>query len=261
VFQSHGHRFLALIVFAVLALFATTLAQAAVYSVTEYPFDYSPSDGGPAVGVQGDYPTGWGSGSFAASGLGVSKYYVPLQQILDYTPTIGELDSISFWTKSSNVLSAGDWFVQMYTVKQTGDPGSWYGYRINAEPYLANNISETSNTWTQWQTGSGSNQLTFAVNGNGAYGDPVLSQLSSGQAGVPANRQIEYFDIATGTPWATGFTGEVDGLSVTFANPNGGSDTVNVNFEPVPEPATLLVWSGLGAMGLALAWRRRRQAA
>jgi MYXO-CTERM domain-containing protein len=29
----------------------------------------------------------------------------------------------------------------------------------------------------------------------------------------------------------------------------------------VPEPTTLLVWSGLGAMGLVAAWRRRRRAA
>jgi MYXO-CTERM domain-containing protein len=30
---------------------------------------------------------------------------------------------------------------------------------------------------------------------------------------------------------------------------------------PVPEPSTLLVWSGLGAVGLGTAWRRRRRAA
>jgi len=29
----------------------------------------------------------------------------------------------------------------------------------------------------------------------------------------------------------------------------------------VPEPTTLLVWSGLGAMGLVMAWRRRKRAA
>jgi len=29
----------------------------------------------------------------------------------------------------------------------------------------------------------------------------------------------------------------------------------------VPEPTTLIVWSGLGAVGLAAAWRRRKRAA
>jgi len=29
---------------------------------------------------------------------------------------------------------------------------------------------------------------------------------------------------------------------------------------PVPEPSTLVLWSGLGAMGLIAAWRRRKRA-
>jgi len=43
------------------------------------------------------------------------------------------------------------------------------------------------------------------------------------------------------------------------------TDTDNIKFAgdlgPVPEPTTLLVWSGLGAVGLAAAWRRRKRVA
>ena len=61
--------------------------------------------------------------------------------MLGYIPTIGEIQSVSYYTKTSHAEASGDWFLQIYTVKQaSGNYGSWYHDIINAEPYLANKL-------------------------------------------------------------------------------------------------------------------------
>jgi hypothetical protein len=37
-------------------------------------------------------------------------------------------------------------------------------------------------------------------------------------------------------------------------------DNVKIDASPVPEPSTLALWSGLGAIGLLMTWRRRKRA-
>jgi hypothetical protein len=264
---------------AVVAIIMTAGPVAAdeVLNLTLNPNDYFDAAGvsSAAVGVTGDYPAGFGPGSFQASGVGYVKYGLSgsiLQSELGFLPTIGEIESMSYYTKNSTggyVESNGDWFLQIYTNKQSsGNYGSFYHDIMNAEPYLANNLNAPLNTWNQWQTGSGANQLTFGINSNqlGANGDPTLSQVTGDSA--YSSQTIEVIGLATGSGWASGFNGEVNGLSMTFRDPsNGGADTVNVFFEPlnsqsVPEPSRLIGILSLCGVGLiGLVWRRRRWAA
>ncbi|MGO8747642.1 MAG: hypothetical protein ACLQNE_16850 [Thermoguttaceae bacterium] len=205
-------------------------AVASTIDVTVYPSGTNLSapilwDGTPADGVQGSYPTGWWSGSFAANGTGYSKYgfsATQLENILGFDPTIGDLVSNSYYTKTNRTTeSAGDWFLQIYTTPQTsGDYGSWYHDILNAEPYLANNLNAPTGQWNEWQTGSGPNQLTFGINGNqnGAYGDPTLSSVRTNSA--YDTQTIAWLSLATATKWQSGFTGQVDGLSFTVTVPS-----------------------------------------
>ena len=43
-------------------------------------------------------------------------------------------------------------------------------------------------------------------------------------------------------------------------NPSGYEHAFLLTPPTVPEPSTLLIWSGLGAMGLIATWRRRKRA-
>jgi len=108
----------------------------------------------------------------------------------------------------------------------------------------------------------------------GDYGDvPAISEIQSygaggtwsapAVAGPPGAGVRDYFPpdwIWHDAPWST----VSEGHYVLFrtVNPIGSYPSPSDgNGGAIPEPATLLVWAGLGAMGLVAAWRRRRRQA
>lgn len=210
-------------------------------------------EGTQAVGVVGDNAPDWSPGCFEAP-QAYSKYGFAPADLFGRAVTVGELASISYFTKkdSLHTAGAGDWFFQMYTQPYDGSPGSsWYGNRINAEPYFSENLTETAGQWTQWVTDAGqNNRLRFFDSSNGYYGsytDGFLADLTGDSA--YANQEIMVFDVALGTAWASGFDGRIDGLAIELTD----GELANINF--VPEPVTLGL---LAAGGLALLRRKRK---
>ncbi len=176
--------------------------------------------------------------------------------------TIGELASISYWTNKSTGHSGSDpadWYLAVYTEVNNSLPnhGSWYGKRINSEPYFAQALTETPGTWTQWTSSGPTNKLRFYDSTNnlyfGSYSDGFLADLTSGSL---ANEKIQLISMQTGSAWANGFTGLLDGLRIETSN----GDIGQVNFEAIPEPAFFQMGALIGMSGLGLLRLRRRSA-
>jgi hypothetical protein len=182
-----------------------------------------------------EYATGFAPGSWQANATVAgekSEYYVSPQMLFGRDVTIGELSDISYFTmkNTTHTEDAADWYINIYTKPDSNLPvhGSWYGNRIGSEPYFSENLVDPCNTWNQWVTEAGqNNRLRFFDSTNnyfGSYTDGFLSDLT----GNPAykNQQILLFSIQTGSAWANGFTGLVDGLSIRLTSANVGQ----VNF-------------------------------
>lgn len=198
-------------------------------------------------GVTQDGAPGFATGSFASNGAAKTDMYFTPEAMFGHTVTYGDVASVSYWTKKASTHAADlvDWFVVMYSKPYAGDMSTptWYGDRVGAEPYLSMNLNDPANTWNQWTTDAGDNQLRCYESTQGApgatfgsYTDPdCISRLAgnalSGQA--YAAHEILYFSIQTGSCCAAGFTGQVDGLRVEL---NSG-EVVNLNFEPFLQPA------------------------
>lgn len=200
--------------------------------------------------------------SLAASGDGKNQFYIGAETLLGSPGlTIGDINSISYSTKKSGGASSPDWFIQIYTSPYAGSPGSsWYGNRIQAEPYLGANLDAPGGQWNDWTTNSGTNSLNWGDSSDGDFGAGIgnwadLKQTSVlGGSGTYGDASVLFFTFGTGSGWANGFDGQIGPITVTFTN---GTGTI-INFEAstpvVPGPAGLA-----GLLGLAVVGRRRRR--
>ena len=240
-------------------------ASAAITNVTLYP---SYSGAFNVAGNGADAAPGFSSSSWQQSSNVKGELYIPASSLFASPVTIQSIASISYWTNKSTTTADPDWSLMLYTAA-TGvmDSASWYHSRLNAEPYLTGTPAVTPGIWHQWSTNDALNPLRFYdANRNGGifgtYTDPTLTDLQAGAVTWQNNAVVDYsqepinlFSLQTGSAWANGFTGLVDGLTITLVN----GDVANVNLEAVPEPASIIVWSLIGLAFGGVAWRRRRK--
>ena len=214
-----------------------------------------------------------GSGSWQANGTAKSSIgFTPADLGFSSTITISDVESIDWSTfKTTTGGSAPDWYLTVYT-QPSANPlnnngSSWYGLRMTFEGLYANNFSNPANQWNTYSTDPGTNQLTMIDSNTtnfGFYGAPTLQDIQANNGLIDwstyptssSTATFDYDDVAilafvleTGSGWASGFDGYLDSFSVTV-----GGNTTTIDFEPIPEPASLSVL----AMGALAVLRRRR---
>jgi hypothetical protein len=223
-----------------IALVIFTLATVAIGQSTTN-ITVTPSYPGVAniSGIMLDSSPGFQFGSFQSNGtVGKTEMYFTPAQLFNRTITISEIDSMSYWTKtgSTHAVDPRDWYLVIYTDPYDGDVSSatWYGDRIGTEPYFSANVNDPLNTWNQWTTDLGDNQLRFFESTQGAFGsytDPHWSTFKTGNAlsGLPyAGHTILFFSFQTASSWFSGFTGQLDGFRIELTD----GSVATVNFEP-----------------------------
>jgi hypothetical protein len=229
--------------FMVFCSFAVSVAGQTTTSIVITPLTsvFGTPDGNHVVGVSGDFAPGYHFGSFASDGMAKTDMYLPADDLFGREVTLGEIASITYWTKTGATHSTDfrDWYLNIYTKPYSGQlGGGWYGTRIGTEPYFSANIVDPANTWNQWSTEVGNNYLRFFESTYGYFGgyaDPHYDSFITGTSlagsrgpGVAyASQPILFFSPQTGSSWASGFTGQLDGLRIVL---NDGS-VANVNFE------------------------------
>jgi hypothetical protein len=154
------------------------------------------------------------------------------------------------------------------TVTVGAGPSSQGPYDGSEDTYIGvvNNSSQTVNSLGL--SAPHANDI-FGFDGDGidTFGAPSnSSDTSDGGYGGP---QGYFTNIVLGTPNDTGTVNFVGGIAaggytyfslegnLTSSSFSGGTVTTS----SVPEPASLVAWSMLGALGLAWQWRRSRKAA
>ena len=241
---------------AALILSAGSYAAAVTTQIDVTP-SMVPDETAPRVNF-GDAPTGYGPNSWQGPATGKTNWHARYQADGDAlsalfpddaaSMTINDLSEISYYTKRpSGTQSGRDWWVQIYTRPQSGN-SEWYQERF------INNYNDHTDTgnWVNYSTTSG---MTFNHNGskvgtNDANGEMTLSGLQTNYG----TELIEMISVQTNTGW-DGYDGYMDGLQISLINGNVGQ----VNFEPVPEPLTMLgVFSGVVGIGAYI--RKRRTA-
>lgn len=258
-------------------------------NITIYPGENS-AGASDALGVPNNSAPGFSSGSFQANGNAKSAVRISADALFgsDSSVTVGDLLALDYWT-NQDVPASGtpvNWYIAMYTVADQINDDDWYGRRLNFEPYFSANRQEADNQWEQWSTdgvGSGNENKLRVFDANrgdsgpvfGTYTDPFLSDLTSGQINWSdysnayvddifdySDEEIWFIDISTGSSWAAGFDGLVDGFSISWNDGSGNTLTSTVNLEAravaVPAPPMLvLTLIAFGALGLLSLQRRR----
>ncbi len=238
----------------VVALTVPTLAVAAVspaQAATNTVIKVTPASGlqsATTQGVEGDAPTGFGTGSIraAATTAGAkSEFSFSAVQLFGRDEvTMDEIASISYRTKMGTAHSGAnpqDWSLVLYTEPYAGDlsTATWYGDRYGAEPYFSANLDDPADMWNTWSTDGATNTLRFYESTAGApgatfgaYDDPHWDAFkdgsSLGSTSERGTREFSGITVSTGSGWANGFQGQLDGLVITLTD----GSTATVNFEP-----------------------------
>lgn len=160
--------------------------------------------------------------------------------------TVDDLTHVSYHTKKATETSGSDpynVYLQLYT-EQDGDDdkGSWYGYRITAEPYFAQDLDAPGGEWIEWSTSDGDNQLTFfddAYVGFGFYGgQPTLDELQAGsidwsdrKSGAQSTdidygqETIKYITFQTGSGYPDSFEAFLDTIEIGISTSPGNDNS------------------------------------
>lgn len=231
-----------------LAIDNQSRAAAALQSPSTLALIITPSspvfDANNVVGVSGDAASGFSSGSFASDGTGKTDiYFTPEVLFAGREISVEQVARMSYWTKkgTTHVVDPADWYVAIYTKPFAGDvstPG-WYGSRFGSEPYFSADLAAPTDTWNQWSTNLTTNTLRFFESTQGAPGASFGSYTDSAWANFiganalgtsvrRASQQILFFSIQTGSAWADGFTGQLDGLRIELTD----GSVATINFEP-----------------------------
>lgn len=187
-------------------------------------------EGATAIGVDDDSAPGFAPGAFQAPG-DYTRYGWDPAMLFGRDITVGELYQISYFTKKGTLhtVDAADWYLIMYTDPYDGSPGSsWYGNRINSEPYFSADLVETAGEWTLFQSLAGqNNRLRYfdsSDNYYGAYTDGFLLDMATDDA--YSAQPIMLMGLTLGTAWAAGFDGLLDGMTIELVS----GETVTMNF-------------------------------
>lgn len=155
------------------------------------------------------------------------------------TFTIDDIKEISYSTNKPGLQGDVDFYYTVYTETDSiDDTASWYGYRLNMEPYYSNSLNAPANVWNTWSTDVGTNESTFfdtakTAGGYGFYGQPSLSDLQAGNINWStynasySNQNIDYgaeyvkyISFQTGSAWDELFTGSIDEIVIELMNGN-----------------------------------------
>ncbi len=214
----------------VLLAFAPT-AQAATHPLV---FGAGYASGSNATSTTAQAFTGTGSFFKDVPVLPVVEMYIdPLTQ-LGGTFNVSDIAAIRYHTLNDGTNPSGvDFFLKIYTQPYSGGDAVWYGNRLNAEPLYSNNHATVANSWAEWTTDAGTNQLTFFDANHGPlgfYNAPTLADLKAGpitwqdwdSSGdtTPidyANQPVLYLVFGTGSGWSS-FTGYLDAIEIELTS-------------------------------------------
>ncbi len=244
-------------------LLAVTLAalcyDAPAYAVTKTvvlgsTYAAAPPGGsaGSIAATSADHFTG--AGSWYKSTVSPKfEMYIDPSATFGSTFTIGQIASIAYHTRNNGNPSGADFYPVVYSTPFAGGDASWYGRRIQGEPYLSNSYAPSTSAWNTWTTAPGPNQLTLFDSNHtnhsfGWYGEPTLADLQAGPftwatwPGAPAGSDATPFDyrpltvgllsFQTGSGWSS-FAGYLDAITVTLTN----GDVYNLELENVGDNA------------------------
>ncbi|MCO6046126.1 PEP-CTERM sorting domain-containing protein [Aeoliella sp. ICT_H6.2] len=198
----------------------------------------------------GDAPIGLGPDSWQGPATGKSNWHARFQADGDYlttlfpdeaaTMTINDIANISYYTKRPTGTPAGrDWWIQIYTRPDgVDDTAGWYGYKVTNNYHDHTDIGN----WVEYSTFS---DMTFS--GGPLVGENTLAEMQSDIG----SELVEMISVQTDSGW-NGFDGYIDGLRIELQSGSVGI----VNFQAVPEPASIALVGVAAVAGLAI-YRRR----
>ena len=217
------------------------------------PFGYD-HDQAPPIGVDVAGPAGFGDSCFwsnvqgtaAGGGRDYTSLRLSPKDIFGVTDvTVAQLSKISYLTKQQFDTSNPDmdmaWQIKIYT---EGDPGNWYGVKIELTKPLYND-----NNWNLNSTDDNLSVYKTVIKDSG-FGTLSAGTSFAAMIAEYSSEKIMFIDVVAG--WNSSSPpvySYLDGVKLELTT----GDTATMNL--VPEPATMALF-GLG--GLLL--RRRKSA-